>query len=74
MAKIPDTYRNNIYPEFPERKLQPDIDPTVFETTGWSEAMGENTYELTNAVMKMRFTTKKAKKTTKKKKSTKRKK
>ena len=27
MAKIPDTYRNNIYPEFPPRKMQPDIDP-----------------------------------------------
>ncbi len=27
MAKIPDVYRNNIYPEFPPRKLQPDIDP-----------------------------------------------
>ena len=27
MAKIPDVYRNNIYPEFPPRKMQPDIDP-----------------------------------------------
>ena len=58
----------------PKQSIETYIDPTVFETTGWSESMGENTYELTNAVMKMRFTTKKAKKTTKKKKSTKRKK
>ena len=58
----------------PKQSIETYIDPNVFETTGWYESMGENTYELTNAVMKMRFTTKKAKKTTKKKKSTKRKK
>ena len=31
MAEIPDTYRNIVYPEFPERKLQPEVDPEAEE-------------------------------------------
>ena len=31
MAEIPDTYRINVYPEFPERKLQPEVDPEAEE-------------------------------------------
>ena len=50
MAKIPDTYRFNHVPEFPPRRLEPDIDPDEEEVEELSPE--EQRDEIVQEIMK----------------------